>query len=372
MLTVRVGASFNSGSPTGGRWLHGLVPFGNLSFSTAMQRPTDSTGGGGLHTMSWDLALPGDLPLPTELRWDSLVELFAGPVCLGAGVIAETPRGNSVTVDGLFRLGEDFYAVDASYLPTTDLSVAIPQAISRGLRWADPGDLPVGSLSTLSEDAAKFNTVAGLANAYCKANNKLWYIDRTHTFRIIDPPSTATQDWSLSPLVPNPQRAEDGFVSRYFIRRVDGVDVDNQPNAWAANTAVDAGAPAIREAAEDLESLGYMNSAAGDAKAAALLEANKSRSAFTEGVEVARGLLTTLGGTAPELWAVAAGEVVRQSNWLSASGDLVLGDSQAWVIGSTEWRQGEELSISPMGLAPRTAGAVAQARGVRSERLPFS
>lgn len=371
MLSLRVGATWNGGAPTGGRWLHGLVPFGGLSFSTAFQRATDSTGGGGMHVISWEMALPGNLPLPTEVRQDCLVELFAGPCSLGAAVIAETPRGNTVTADGLFRLGEYFQAVDGLGLPTTDVDEAVTTAIAAGLRWVDPGDLPTGALSSLSSDSVQFNTVSGLLNAYCKANNKIWHIDRSHTLRIVDAPNLDAPDWALSPLIPNPQTADSSFVSTYFIRRTDGVNVDGQPNAWAANSATDPDAPMIRQEAIDVSDLGYLSSGDGDAVAEAYLEANKSRPAFTEGMQVAPGQQTTLGGTAPELWDVMAGQVVQQSNWMTATGDLVLGDRRTWAIGGTQWKQGEPLTVTPMGLAPRTVETVTQAQGGRRNRLAF-
>ena len=373
MLSLRVGATWGATGPVDGtgRWLHGLIPFGGLSFSTAFQRPTGNTGGGGMLVVSWDMATPANLPLPTQVRQDSLVEVFAGSWPLGMATIAETPRGNAVTADGLFRLGEYFKAVDSSFKATTDVSIAVAQAITRGLRWLDPGTLPTGSLSTLSEDTAQVNTISGLLNAYCRVNGKFWYIDRFGYLRIVDPPATTSPDWVLSPLLPIPQTADDDYVSRWFIRRVDGVDTDGQPNAFDTETAVDAAAPAIREEFADLEQLGYLGPSAGVAVAQAYLDANKARSGFVEGVQYAAGQLTTPGGVAPEPWAVAAGEVVQHPNWLSASGDLTLGRSQAWVIGGTQWRQGEAPVITPLGLAPRTVAQITAAQGARRGRLVF-
>lgn len=369
-VTVRVGADWNGGAPTGGTPLQGLVPFGDLSFSTAFQRPSDNSGGGGLLTAQWSLSF-GTGPIPDQLRMNSLVELFAGPCSLGAAVITETPRGDTVVADGLFRLGEWFQAVDSSGNPTTDVAVAVARAITDGLRWRDPGGLPSGSVSALSEGNVQFNTVSTLINRYCQLNGKFWFIDRNHFLRIVDEPSTATaQTWALSPLVPNPQTADDDYASRYFIRRVDGVDSDGQPNAWAPNSASDPTAPMIREVAEDLEQMGYMSAPAGAAAAGAYLNANKARASFSEGVEVSRGQVTTLGGTAPELWAPCGGEMVVQPNWLSASGDLVLGQRRTWIIGGTTWRQNAPLQVTPLGIAPRTVAQITGQGG--SRRLVFA
>lgn len=358
-LTVRVGATWSpSGAPVGGRWLHGLVPFGNLEFSTTFQRPGDQAGGGGTLTVSLSMALSGSRPLPSQIRTGSLVEVYAGPIPVATGFVSETPAGNTVTADGLYRLGEHFLALNASGGPTTDVSVAVAQAIARGLRWRNPGTLPTGAVSTLSEGAARFNTVSAVLNAYCRLNGKFWYIDRYHVLQIVDLPTAAS--WSLSPNVPNPQTADDDYVSAFYIRRVDGVDTDGQPNAWAVDSATDAMAPMVRETGEDLEQFGYMNAAQGEAAAAAYLNANKARAGFVEGVSLVRGQIANLGGVAPELWAVRAGQVVRQANWLTAAGDLMVGRRQSWVVGGTTWRQGEPLTVTPLGLAPRTTAAVVQ------------
>lgn len=367
MLAIRVGASWNSGNPTGGKWLHGLAPFGDLEFSTILNRCTDNSGGGGVLTVGWSMALPSNLPLPAQIRQDRLVELFAGPHLLGMAVIAETPRGTTVTADGLYRLGEQFKAVDATGLPTTDVAVAVAQAITRGLRWRDPGSLPTGAVSAMSEDSVQFNTVSALLNRYCQISGMWWYIDAQGFLRIVST-SASGRTWALSPSVPNPETADESFASRWFVRRVDGVNTDGQPNAWDANDAQDTTAPMVREEAMDLEQLGYIDAAAGDAAATALLNASKSRSGFTEGVSVTHGQITTRGGTPPELWAVSFGDTVQQPNWITASGAAAsFGQNAEWVVGGTRWKQGEPLQITPIGLVPRTVASIIQSASGKQE-----
>lgn len=359
MLSLRVGAAWNSGAPSGGTLLHGLVPFGDLSFATSLQRCTDNGGGGGMLEISWSMVLPSLTPLPSQIRQGSLVELYVGSLLLGMGVIAETPRGSAVTADGLFRLSEHFRAVDAGFLPTTNVRTAVQQAIGRGLRWRDPGNLPNVSLSSLSEDAVQFNSISALLNAYCRHNGLWWWIDAQGFLRIAAAPESGRR-WALSPMVPAPETADEEFVSRWFVRRVDGVNTDGQPNAWAGNTAVDASAAMVREDSMDLEQMGYMDSTAGTAAARALLDANKARSGYTEGVSVARGEVTSLGQVAPELWMVGAGDSIRQTNWVTAAGGAAFGQSAEWVAGGTRWKQGEPLQITPLGLVPRTVAAIVQ------------
>ena len=367
MLSVLVGGAWTSTGPSGGRHLHGLAPYGDLEFSTTLQRPTDSTGGGGLLTAQWSMTLPRNVSLPSVLHQGQLVQLRAGSLPIGCGVIAETPNGDTVTVDGLYRQGEDFQAVDSSNLPSTDLSVAIPQAIANGLMWRDPGTLPTGSLKTTDADATvQYNTVSALLNAYCRLNGKVWRIDRWGFLRIET--LTTTPRWFASPTTPSMETADDDFASTVFIRRVGGVGTDGQPNAWAGNSATDSTVPQgmIRQIAMDLEQLGYMNSTAGAAKAQAILDANKSRSAFTEGLELQRGQLHS-GGVFPEPWQVWAGQMVRHANWVNSSGNVQIGRRKDWVIGGTTFRQGQPLLVTPMGLAPRTEAQIVQATSGRSE-----
>lgn len=370
MLSIHVGATWTADGPVGGRVLYGLRSFGDLEFSTTLQRPTDSTGGGGLLTASWTTTLPAGVSLPAVLRQGSLVEIRAGSWPIGAGFVAETPRGNTVTVDGLFRLGEKFLAVTSAGLPTSDVSVAVAQAIANGLMWRNPGTLPTGTLKTADAEATvQYSTVSALLNAYCKANGKVWWIDRFAVLRIGDLPTSPR--WAVTPTTPSMETADDDYASTVFVRRVDSVGTDGQPVAWDGEKAVDATIPATltRQVAFDLEQLGYMTALDGAAKAQAILDANKSRSAFTEGLELQRGQLITPGGVAPEPWQVLAVDptMVRHSNWVNSSGNVQVGRRKDWVIGGTTYRQGQPLLVTPMGMAPRTQAQIVQATSGRSE-----
>lgn len=369
MLSIRVGATWNGGRPTGGRWLHGLSAYGDLALASTLRRPSDSDGGGGLLTASWSMPTANGVSLPAQVRYGSLVEIKAGPLTVGMGVVAETPNGDSVTVDGLFRLGEKRYAVDASGLPTTDVSVAVAQAITRGLRWRDDGTLPTGSIAALSEEQVNYNTVSALLNKYCTLMGKIWWIDRRGYLRIGDYPTTPR--WLLSPSLPSMESADDDYASTYFVRRVDGVDTDGQPNAWDGAPAVDptVDSTVAVEAAFDLEQLGYITGAAASAYAQDILAANAYRTGFTEGLSVIRGQLMTLGGVSPETWQVICGDptMVRSPNWVSSSSRVQVGRRRDWVLGGAQWKQGEALTVVPFGLAPRTVASIGQNSAGRSE-----
>lgn len=360
MIGIRVGASWSAG-PVGGQWLHGLRNYGELEVTTSLERCTDSSGGGGLLSMSWTMDTPAGVSLPPALRLDSLVEMRAGSVLLGVGYIAETPRGNSVTVNGLRRLGENFLAVDSTGVPTTNIRTAVTEAIVNGLRWRNPGDLPNSALSALSEEMVRYNTLSALLNKYCAITGQLWWIDRRGYLRIGSYPTTPK--WMLAPSLPSMESADEDFASAVFVRRVDGLNADGEPNAWGGASATDPTAPFIRQTSMDLEQLGYLDAPTATAHAQAILDANRARSGFTEGVSVIRGQLQTLGGVAPEWWQVFAVDptMVRTPNWVNSSGSVQIGRRKDWVLGGTRWKQGELLQLTPLGMVPRKVASITQA-----------
>lgn len=362
MLSIRVGATWTTSGPTGGTWLHGIRAFGDLSFSSSLRRCTGTDGGGGLLAASWSMASATGTTLPPMLDKGSLVEVKAGPHLIGMGTIAETPRGDSVVADGLFRMGERFLAVTSGGLPTTDVSVAVAQAIVNGLYWRDPGTLPTGAVAAASSTDVQYNTVSALLNQYCSLNNKIWWIDRFGYLRIGDYPTTPR--WLLSPSLPSMESADDDFVSQQFVRYT-----NSATSLPAGTSATDATAPTVRQDVFDLEQLGPMTTAAAGVYASAILAANKNRTGFTEGLSVIRGQIMTLGGVGPEPWQIFAVEptMVRSPNWVSASSRIQVGRRRDWILGGTSFKQGEPLVITPMGMAPRTVASIVQADGKRAE-----
>lgn len=340
----------------GGAWLHGLAPLGDLEFSTQY-----GANGGGLLVVSWSMALPSGYTHPV-LRQGVTVDVMAGGLRIGSAVMAEPDReGWRFVADGLLRSGERFVAVDGTGLASTDLSVVIPAAIARGLPWRDPGTLPVGSLSADSEAASNLNYVTPLLNEYCRINGKRWRIDAHGFLRIENEPTTI--DWALTPDVPAQAMADDDYTSRLFGRRVSAVSgTPAEPSAWAPEQAEDTAAAerwGTREGIEDLTDLGLITQATTEAALAAILASGKARLSPTQAVEVTRNHLTTLGGTSPELWQVAAGQRVRHFGTLSADGGPAFGQTREWTIGSTTYRDNEaSIIVGPVGLAARTTAQV--------------
>lgn len=356
-VTVRVGTT----------WLHslGYGHVGDVEYTT-----TYGVGGVGLLTASFSLALPANFTHPA-LRQGAAVQLSVGgwPIC-SPGVLAEPDRNEwRFTVDGVKRLAEKVVAVDGSGNPSTDLSVIIPAAVTRGLPWlyysSGADALPTGAVSAASSDAANLNYVQQVLDKYCEVNGKRWLIDRYGYLRFTT--DTTTPTLALTPGVPSMATADDDYTMRVYTRRVSGVSVTSptvgEPNAWAANKAEDTAAGTrwgISETLEDITDMGLLTSLQGTAVAQAILTAGGARPAWIEGVAPAAYQLTTLGGAQAPHWLADAGSMVRHHGWLDSDGQLAFGKTVDWVIGSKTWRQTDgSLTITPIGLAARTAAQVA-------------
>ena len=353
-------------------WMHslGYGDIGDLEYTTV-----HGSGGGGLLTASFSLALPRGFT-HSALRQGARVQLSVGgwPIC-SAGILAEPDRDEwRFTVDGVKRLAERMVAVDGAGNPSTDLSVIIPAAVTRGLPWSyfssGAEALPTGAVSEASEEAANLNTIQAVLDKYCELNGKRWLIDRHGYLRFTT--DTTTPTLALTPGVPSIATADDDYTMRVYTRRVSGLNTDGEPNAWAANMAEDTAAGArwgISETVEDITDLGLLDSLDGQDIANAILAAGGARPAWTAGVAPAAYQLTTLGGTAVPHWLTEAGAMVRHHGWLDSDGNLAFGKTVDWVIGSKTWRQSDQsLTIAPVGLAARTTAQVAAKQAREMQR----
>ena len=349
------------GIQVGGAWLHQIAPVGDLKWSTCYG---NGEGGGSL-AASWSMALPKGFTHPS-LRQGSGVSIVAGGLPIWQGVLSEPDRGDwTFQADGYCRRAEAFAAVDASGVPSTDVSVVIPAAISRGLGWVDPGGLSVGSVSADSEDASNLNTVGAVLDRYCQNAGKNWRIDNARRLIIESNPSEVA--WSLKPGVPAMSIADDDYATTLFGRYVASVaGTPPEPATWGAASVSDSAAAnrwGAREQIEDLTDLGTMDATSAQALLQARLNAGKARPAFAQGVEVGFGQIATLGGVPAYLPFVQAGQWVRHRGALDSESLLAFGVELTWLIGGTEYEANSRtISLTPVGLAPRTLSSVIAAQ----------
>jgi hypothetical protein len=335
--------------------LHALGTIGDLEFSTTWPGPRG--GGGGFLVCSWSMNLPRAFNHPA-LRLGAPVELSAGPVVVGRAFMAEPDRNEwAFTADGVLRQGERFGAVDSSGAASADVSVVVAAAIARGLAWKVPQTgLPGGAVGT---DPSQYPTVTDVLNAYCTANGKRWWIDRDSTLQIGTDPTSPT--WALAPGTPSMSSADDDFATRIWLRYLAAAATDTTPDVFANATAVSSETRwGVQEISQDVSNLGVLTSSAATALAQSILANNLARPAFTSSVKPGRGALTNPGGVdataAP--WLVRAGQMIRHHGWRNLDGVLTPGMSQDWILGGTTWSSSDGLTLTPMGLAGRTATEV--------------
>lgn len=360
MLTIRAGGTWTTSGVTGGTWLHGLGFVGDVNYKTALS--------GGLLTVSWRMVLPKGFTHPA-LRNGSLIELHDGE-CLGIAVMAEPDRDNwTFTADGLALSLKGALALDSSLDPTTDMEVAVTQAASRGLPVAIGTGVPTTALSTMSSDNAEVNSIPALADAHAESLGQHWWFDPHGYLNFGDDPAPGAVDWIITPGTPGLATAEDDYASLVVLRYV-ATATGSTPDSYAVATASDAAAAArwgVREVVEDGTSLGVLTAPQAATNAQAILESKRARPAFTQGIELAAFQITTPGGTPAHLPHVRAGQRVRQYGVVDPEGMGSTGTAE-WIIGGTDYTAGSQvITLSPLGLAPRTLAAVHKGIALRDE-----
>lgn len=316
-----------------------------------------SSTGGGLQYVKFSLALPPRYSHPALVE-GALVEVLRGPVSLGVAVMADVDReGWTFTADGLFRRAEHFNAEGSSNSPADVVTAA---NATRGLGWNGIGNLPDTPIPV--GENTRLATVADVLNEYCRLNNKRWGLAFDGTPYVADDPASVS--CALRPGTPRMATADDDYVSRVVVRYLETEGTETDPPVYDDVESPEVPTPladlpnGAREAYEDISSMGLL--ATGDAQtyADAFIAANAARRGFTEGIEVAPGQLTNLGGVPVDLWSAclfALGRRVLQHNILETDGRQAFGQTREWVIGSTIYRAADRsLTLTPVGLLSRT------------------
>lgn len=315
-----------------------------------------SSTGGGLQYVKFSLALPKRYSHPALVE-GAVVEVERCGVPLGSAVLADVNRDSwEFTADGLFRQAEHFNAEGASNAP----AVVVAAANARGLGWNGVGNLPATPIPVAENE--RLVTVADVLNAHCRNTNKRWGVGFDGIPYIEDDP--AEPSVALRPGTPRMATAADDYTSRIVVRYVSEVDGDPAvPVAWGEVEATSSDTPnGAREAYEDISSQGVLLETEAQAYADAFIVANAARRGFVEGIEVAPGQLTTLGGTPIDLWSAAhfaLGRRVLQHNILETDGRAAYGQTRSWVVGGTVYKSVDKsLTMTPVGLLARTVATV--------------
>lgn len=155
-------------APKNPRWLGSLGHVSGLNYSFAMPGGPDS--------------MTCLLRLPPQLRTDALdpgrtVQVWRGASCVWEGKLDEpspATEGWTITAHGAGTYGADF----TSYYTTWEADDPIDNAISRGLRWVNPGiGTPSGIYLGQQQDPGS-QTISDFLNLLCTGGALLWEVNQ--------------------------------------------------------------------------------------------------------------------------------------------------------------------------------------------------
>lgn len=327
-----------------GHWATEIAAWGDLSWVTQIR--------GGMHEITWSMDVDTSFRHPA-LRTGALVEVFDGPSRIGSGPMNEPDMASGTFVArGLYRLAENFMALDGAGAPTSIPDTAIDRAILAGLPWTRPASLSVFAFGANPPDEPF--RLSGLLDQFSDSSATYWSVNAAGQIRQGTPVATPT--WYLQPGLTDLGLAEDDYASDLYGRRlVSG-------GTFATTTRGDAVARAAFERREDyvdLTSLGVITVAQANAVLDGLLAKGRARPSFTDSIEVARSQLLTADGVPADLSMVQAGQMVRSHGFYDDISFLNGATYLDWLIGETKYGDGSDvITLSPQGLAPRDLASV--------------
>lgn len=346
-----------------GVWAGELGPYGawgDVTWSTRWE-----SGAVGMFEASFTMPLPAGFSHRVLVR-GSRVELMRKGRRVGSSlVITQIERGTSgepwtITCEGVGRLVEgqsSFYAFDAAGAATTTPSVAVDQAIVRGLPWAGrDASVPTTAFGTPAEPQA----IGALLDSVADANGTHWGVGDDDKVAFYSDPTTPV--WQLAPPAPQLGTAGDDYATVVYVRYTNSATGTNATVHSPATTPADEDVTGRQEYLANLtNAAGYpsMTTATAQGYADAIYARAKRRIAFTDRLEVTSNQLLTIGGQAADLSQVRAGQMVRANGvrdpLLASTGKTYLD----FVIGETSCTDGAQtVGIAPAGLAARDFASV--------------
>lgn len=302
---------------TSPRWLGQIGHVTGLKYSFACP--------GGADQMSCLLAV--DATLRTNaMDPGRIVQIIrGGSLCWDGKLLEPIPSsaGWQISAIGSGNAGTDFDAHYTSTWPGSQPDQPINNAISRGLRWVNPGlnSGPYSGQYWLSAPVdSSAQTITDLLNLLCTNGGLTWYVTTgpipgqasPNTLSLFPLPVTPTRRLVSNTPVP---RTLGGDVNTVWLRYE--VSADNTTTGAAAVyadvAATNAASVALHGPMEiyaDLSSAGVMSSGSAQAIGNAVLQ-RYQRASFAGPFTVQPGQLLTLGGTPVDLGAEQAGGVCQ-------------------------------------------------------------
>lgn len=335
---------------------------------------TRATNGGGPNYAKWSMALPRTY-WHEKFATGTMVEIFRGDLRIWAGTLTEADRKNwAFVADGLFKRADKFFNPQNQADPPNFAEV-IDAAIENGLEWAGI----VGTLGEINVDVTNGRSISSMLTAYCEANSARWSIDSNDMLVVDEDPIlydvASVPTWAVTPGTPLMPTSDDSFLTRANILYVGG-GTWGQPSTYDMATSDIQGDLSLPGGHEVTITAFPADISGGDALILAnrMYRQNSLRFAFTEGLDIWPGELTTPGGTPIDNWAAYTllGHMGNHHGAINRLNNVAVGQTVQWVMGSVTYRPGENsLRIASVDMDPRDFnGIIARVFASRSLEIP--
>lgn len=333
----------------GGEHLSGVTKWGDLEWSTCWP--------GGTESITFDVDRR-----PRTLRPDTLVELVSGGILIASGMLGDTPRGEPLRAEGLWRKGEDYAALVGAGVPAADINQAVDAAIGfRGLPWirttdADlaPSLSPPNPMPALDPD--QVHTISQFMDAAAKERKTQWGVLPSR--HVVYSEWETTPSLHMLPGVEGLGISRDGYASTLYARYL-----DSTTSTYETVMSEDLAAEARWGYAEHTLTapLGdgiAMTEARAQDILDGIMKAGASKIGWTKPLEVSSGDVVNAYGRAVDLNRIHARQTGRLHGLSSDLADLNGGTTADLRIARTR-HSGSTVEIEQVGLSSPMADALA-------------
>lgn len=291
---------------------------------------------GGSAELSWEFNLTPRSP-NRVLRPGVLVELMCGPLPAWSGIMGDPDRTTwQCTAFGLAADARRYLALSGG-AATRDTAAAIANA--RALGWQGLNFSGISGVAA-GDTTGNPTSLGQLLDDRASEVGQRWGVDGMR--RIFMRPDPTEPMWSVSP-----GAAAFGTTNEDSATFLAGRYLDSSTGIYQT-VYVGSGAP---QADVDLSERGSMTGTQATTILQQMLDTSRSRTAWTNGVELTRDQIQTMGGTPAFLPAVRGGQLTRAFGLPYSAGVLSLDT----VIGKTRHQIGSNtIYVEPVNTAPRT------------------
>lgn len=327
----------------GGRWLHSLTPWGDLSWS--------HDGHGCKEATFKVYRTPGERH-PLIYR-GAMVEVMLGASSLWTGSLSDLDwMTGAMSAKGYAANAENYPTIDGSGDATSAPATAVDQAIADGWPVTRDASIPLAAYTTEADGS---NSTAGLLDDQATELGYRWSVRADRIVRMEADPATPTLQ--IIPGVVELGLASDDYASTVAVVYKDSstgvVDYVKRTDTAAAARFGE------KFVTVDATVLGPISTARANAIGDGVLARGGARLGWTGSIEVTADELLTMGGVPAALELVRSGLMVRAQGlfddlqWLGGRTylDVVIGET-AYVAGA------RTITLSPSGSVADTLSGV--------------